>query len=100
MLNATIIPSDVGEDHNRISDDDSIRNAQISSDSTDDLTSHESYQMDDEVDIETDSTSSNVHPFENLRVDDENNCFQNIPNYNDDGDDNENNCPNNALEQV
>ncbi|XP_039302906.1 uncharacterized protein LOC120357153 [Solenopsis invicta] len=27
MMNATIIPSDVDEDHNRISDDDSIRNA-------------------------------------------------------------------------
>jgi len=98
--NAATIPSNVDENQEKISDDEFIRNVQMSSDSTDDLNNVESYQMADEIDIETDSDRSYVNmPFENPRTDDENNCLQNIPNY-DDNDDDENNRQNNVLEQV
>lgn len=86
------------DEDDRISDDEFICNAQMSSDSIDDLNA-ENYQMTDERDIETDSDICNVYmPFENLRADDENDCLQNIPNYDDDNDGN--NRSNNELEQV
>ena len=99
IMNAATIPSNIDENCNRISDDESICNTQMSSDNTNDLNA-ENYQMADEVDIETDSDTSNVlMPYENLGADDndENYHLQNIFNIDDDD---ENNHPNNALEQV